>query len=550
MARPPGGSANKPPSRAHPLQHSTPQSQPQNPQVARHRTRHRSYSDPFSDPGAVHQAKPVPRLPPEPPPKYPLHSRMPSTNKQLPHRDNIIEAVRDTVQLRSSEQPSRSRTGRSQTVVRSVSLFSSQLSPHPPSPNSNQPAGAPRTHGRRSMSQDSVLHAANALEKAKTKPRGKKGSVHADVIDRLDFSGVGPSMSSFQIPSPLFPHRRSPPVFHHDGPFDACAPSRNRHRTRAPMLAWSSPPGEGALPPSDSPYPSPDIYKGAFSPTYDIPKKKVDAIAEAWGIHEPEPFEEFFAGGGTARRDGDTPSNSIYAGRESHGSRNGTPQHSIGRRSKDGRDLREVYREYLDDDVRPPHVREKDRADREGRRPRRGVLPPPQPIMVPEAHDHQSDVETGPGSPSASGLPKRTKSLMQRIRKMRDSPNVPVGYDDENPPSPTSPDQYQHATRLTHRPQNSFLGRFAGGNAIDTDRRGNTSPVIDNSETYVYIDDPRKEKQLPATPNAPATARTPSGEDRYADYDGIIPGSPGAGPGLGRKTSLLKKVRGVVKGSK
>lgn len=312
------------------------------------------------------------------------------------------------------------------------------------------------------------------------------------------------------------------------------------------MLAWSSPP-DPDIAPSDTPR-SADVYKGSFSPTYDTPKKKVDAIAEAWGIHEPEPYEEFLAGGGTTRY-GDTPSNSIYAGREGHGSRHTTPQHSFGRRSKDGRDLREVYREYLDDDARQPQVRDKDRADKEGRRLRRGVLPPPQPIMVPEV---QSDVDSGPGSPS--GVPKRTKSLMQRIRKMRDSPNVPVGYDDiEKPPSPNAAEQHQPATRLTHRSQNSFLGRFAGGNATNTDRRGNMkenmSPMSDHSETYVYIDDPRKEKQLPATPNAPATARTPSGEDRYADHEGT-PGSPGSGAVLGRKTSLLKKVKDVVRGPK
>lgn len=117
-------SANKPPSKPH----LHPQAQPQNPQVARHRTRHRSYSDPFSDP--VHQVKPVPRLPPEPPPKYPPHSKMVPTNKQPLHRDNIFDAVRDTVQLRSSEQPSRSRTGRSQTVVASVSFLFPQLKSH------------------------------------------------------------------------------------------------------------------------------------------------------------------------------------------------------------------------------------------------------------------------------------------------------------------------------------------------------------------------------------------------------------------------------------
>ncbi|KIJ68517.1 hypothetical protein HYDPIDRAFT_106715 [Hydnomerulius pinastri MD-312] len=487
--------------------------QSQNPYSSKHRTRHRSHSDPFSDP--IYPSKPVPRLPPDPPPKYPPYSKMATTNKQSPHRDNIVEAVRDTVQVRSSEQTSRNRMGRSQTSA------------------PGQSANAVRpTHGRRSLSQDSVLHAANALEKAKGKPRGKKGSQHADVIDRLDFTGVGP-------------------MFHHDGPFDACAPSRNRHRTKAPMLAWGSAPGEEAvLSSGDSPYPSPDAYKGAFSPTYDAPKKKVDAIAEAWGIHEPEPYEEFFAGGGTGRH-GETPSNSIYAGREGHGSRNGTPQHSIGKRSKDGRELREVYREYLDEDTRQPQTRDRDRSGAEHRRPRRGALPPPQPIMVPEAH--HTNVDDGPVSPS--GAPKRTKSLMQRIRKMRDSPNVPVGYDEgESPPSPTSGEHYQPASRPTHRSQNSFLGRFAGGNGAIGERRGNmkenASPMSDTSEAYVYIDDPRrdKEKQLPATPYAPASTRTPSGEDKYGYFDGT-PGSPGGG-GLGRKASLLKKVKDAVRGPK
>jgi hypothetical protein len=173
--------------------------------------------------------------------------------------------------------------------------------------------------------------------------------------------------------------------------------------------------------------------------------------------------------------------------------------------------------------------------------------------MVPDAHEaFHSDVESGPGSPS--GIPKRTKSLMQRIRKMRDSPNVPLGYDDEIPTSPTRTDQHQSTPRLTHRPQNSFLGRFAGGNGVITDRRGNikenASPVLDNSESYVYIDEPRREKQLPATPYAPATVRTPSGEGRHVDYDGRPGSPPGSGPGLGRKTSLLKKVKDVVRGPK
>lgn len=52
------------------------------------------------------------------------------------------------------------------------------------------------TTTRRSHSDDSVRQAA-AVEKAKAAGRkpAKKGSTHADVIDRLDFTGVGPSAS-------------------------------------------------------------------------------------------------------------------------------------------------------------------------------------------------------------------------------------------------------------------------------------------------------------------------------------------------------------------
>jgi hypothetical protein len=50
-----------------------------------------------------------------------------------------------------------------------------------------------RSSGRRSQSEDSAY----VTEKPRSngKPRNKKSSQHADVIDRLDFTGVGPSMS-------------------------------------------------------------------------------------------------------------------------------------------------------------------------------------------------------------------------------------------------------------------------------------------------------------------------------------------------------------------
>lgn len=142
---------------------------------------------------------------------------------------------------------------------------------------------------------------------------------------------------------------------------------------------------------------------------YEAPKKKHDAIAEAWGIHEPEPFEDFSAGGGTT---------SQHGGEHARGG-SGTAR----RTTRDGRDARDVYREYLEENHPSP-------ARRGGKR----SIPPPQPIFVPE-----SELDgNGPPSPPSAGLespggnaPRRNKSLMQRIRKMRDSPNIPVGsYED------------------------------------------------------------------------------------------------------------------------
>jgi len=301
-------------------------------------------------------------------------------------------------------------------------------------------------------------------------------------------------------------------VFHHDGPFDACAPSRNKHRNKAPLHAWVAGPGDLSTPQyGDSAYPSPNAYK-AFTNDYpEQPKKKVDAIAEAWGIHEPEPFEEFFAGGGTGKADGDTPASSIYNGRDSHStSRSGHAQ----RRPKGTGD------------------------DRRNMAVRRSVVPPPQPIFVGETADLE------PGSPPATspGFPKRSKSIMHRIRKMRDAPNVPVAPDYEQPPplSPSSPtDPVNNTSRPTHRPQNSFLGRFGGSS------RANQTPA-EKSEPFVYIDTPNN-KDLPAPPPAEPIVAESGSQGHFDSQDG---GESPPGGGLGRKTSLMKKVGRVVRGAK
>jgi hypothetical protein len=120
------------------------------------------------------------------------------------------------------------------------------------------------------------------------------------------------------------------------------------------------------------------------------PKKKVDAIAEAWGMHEPEPYEEFSAGGGD------------HDGAITNGGTTMREARPNGRRT----------REDLTSRPRASHR-----------------IPPPQPIFVgdgqrPEAHSPQP-------SPSSGGANiGRNKSIIQRIRKMRDSPNVPVGFDE------------------------------------------------------------------------------------------------------------------------
>lgn len=289
------------------------------------------------------------------------------------------------------------------------------------------------------------------------------------------------------------------------------------------MLAWTGPAEEDRealanareIPSSMSPYPSPGVYA-----PYEAPKKKHDAIAEAWGIHEPEPFEDFSAGGGFAG--GQTSEFNTPTGRNGN--------HS----SRRGKEPRDRYKDYLEDSQ--PQVR---------RQPtKRAPIPPPQPIFVPEADgDVPGAMPPSPtAAPSSPGAPKRTKSLMHRIRKMRDAPNVPAQYDEQiaggerdgSPPSPTENSHSSNA-RPTHRSQNSFLGKFSGAPRAP---REMPSP---SDEAYVYVEDPamgRREKSLPRPPTSPK-----DGPDGY--FDG---GYASAGGGLNRKTSLLKKIRGVAKG--
>lgn len=257
----------------------------------------------------------------------------------------------------------------------------------------------------------------------------------------------------------------------------------------------------------DSPYGPASLYPDSPSSPGSIPKKRVDALAEAWGMAEPEPFEEFFAGGGD-KSAGD----SIKNGRDSHSS-------SSSRRAKDARD---AYQDYHNDIPRTRSHRT------------RSTLPPPKPISLPGSRSMETDSTLDLSSSPEGGepSPRRSRSLISRIRKMRDSPNVPVTYAEEFEPSESTadspPDSLESSTtpsapvrplnRPTHKHQTSFLGRFT--RSPDGGGGGATSEIGDNEA---------REKELPPPPS---------------DYFGD------GGRGLGRKTSLMKRFKGVRRGSK
>ncbi|KAH8977276.1 hypothetical protein EDB92DRAFT_2008462 [Lactarius akahatsu] len=444
-------------------------------------------SNPFSDPPPL-------------PPKQVAPSRRQYQQHQTSKSISRVDPSQAHRPSRPTDPPPRTRPSRSQTTGSSYVVFilspssaldnplSSSYQKHSPPANTSsrtQPTPARRSHSSDSVPSDKAKH---------HRSKAKKSSIHADVIDRLDFTGVGP-------------------MFHHDGPFDACAPSRNKHRTKAPMYAWTSINAEDEevaaryrdKEDGQSPVAPPLTYNASYpsehprSPpatanysTYysEPPKKRVDAIAEAWGIHEPEPYEEFFAGGG----DPDVP--------VAHGNSTIKETRSNTRRTRD------------------------DLASR-SRGPNRPNIPPPQPIF--DGPGPEPELYSPQPSPGSGGANLgRNKSLMQRIRKMRDSPNVPVGFDErdaptDGAPSPTSStESHRHPA---HRHRDSLLGRFTRGG------RGDTSPV----EPYVYIED--RAKELPPTPSSPGVG-------------GYFDGANTPGGGLGRKVSLMKRVRGVVRGGK
>ena len=339
---------------------------------------------------------------------------------------------------------------------------------------------------RRSLSQDSTPVPPVPEKSKPSKRSGKKNSAHADVIDRLDFSSVGPSTSSFlpsNAPRLMFFH----PGFHHDGPFDACAPSRNRHRNKAPVAAWSTQTRQAI---------EEDFRAMNDSSRYEPPRKKVDAIAEAWGIHEPEPFEDFSAGGGQSN-DYTRPHHTTSSRRAEE-----TPPQSVRRRE-----------------------------------PRRTALPPPQPIFAPNPEEEIFASEPSPPpSPGDGAGMKRSRSLMQRIRKMRENPNMPVDNGDINGVQNTY--ESGGSGRPTHKSQNSFAGRLVGG--------GFKEQLPPPQENDMYV--PAEAAQNKDLPRPPKINSVDSGEKGYFEQTDFIEQPPATG--FGGKRSLMQRVGGVVRGRK
>ncbi|KZO98398.1 hypothetical protein CALVIDRAFT_44890 [Calocera viscosa TUFC12733] len=425
----------------------------------------------------------------------------------------------------------------------------------------------------------------------------KKASMHADIIDMMDYSGNG--------------------RFHHDGPFDAVARSRNVHPSRAPMGVFDY---DTLLPTSGGggPYPTSAAIAavaappqrplhtrarssatGAVAPSVAInpafiqspvvPDKKKNAVAEAWGIADPEPFEEFSAGG--------TAGNNGYSAHVS----------PVSASAPSGSASRTAYNDYWNEGDAARN------ASRNARRTR--TLPPPQQIMLPgsnfDPNAYRDIQEDSPGSDDKAYSPisptaypgtspprfKRTKSLMQRIRTMRDNPNVPVGAPDPDGVDPVSPFDVQYSASPSldePRPilygadregmQNSYStasfererenrsnGKKSGMSLFNRLARSprqrdiSASPPVSPTEEnggFVLIQSPRERPRHKALPSLPPDIRSPpvsgsKGYEKESYFDGAYPSaSNGVPPGspmtpgghqLGRKRSLLSKMKGVTR---
>lgn len=469
----------------------------------------------------------------------------------------------------------------------------------------------------------------------------KRPSRHADVIDQWDVTGLGKSM------------------WHHSGPYDAAAPSRNdakeRGAERAPMAVFDPKKGslvteldskalghgrnrsksqsgddnippiyehEAVVAPVTTPGAVPMIARptrggrkpstsgngiygslqdeysnsvptsGGFAPnSAGIPsaganglspeldeerrmrerdkEQKRRALQAAWGTDEPEPFEDF---GGYAARDQDVELNEA----DLYGSTQATsPMKPANHRSPSSR-TGGLTLAGLGRTVSRPQE------------PRTPTSPGTQEYFNrrPTGTDGSTSPTAGAGTNGGAKGLKRTKSLMQRIRHMRENPNVPVNNEPVlrsgspssagrkspwnedtlgimTPPVAAEPQDYNHTV---HQPQpqakmpESILNTRSPHRMNSANSPFNAEPkeeILLSSETKKYSPPksryPRtngyapvayaqgRDKALPPPPPA-----NPVMPDFTSEFDDMTLRPPQEGVKVQRKTSLMKKLKARI----
>ncbi|KAJ3551052.1 hypothetical protein NMY22_g64 [Coprinellus aureogranulatus] len=122
---------------------------------------------------------------------------------------------------------------------------------------------------------------------------------------------------------------------------------------------------------------------------------------------------------------------------------------------------------------------------------------------------------------------------MQRIRKMRDAPNVPAAPEYDTPPSPNPPGAppAEGYSRPTHKPQNSFLGRFG----VKSNQSAPLYYPREEPEPYIFINNQNTSNQDKELPPPPRSAAIQSLQYQSSAQ-------------VARKPSLIKRVGRAVRG--
>nr|KIR85599.1 hypothetical protein I308_04295 [Cryptococcus tetragattii IND107] len=307
-------------------------------------------------------------------------------------------------------QPRRNKFSRAQTGTTTSSSSTSYLLGSSPSS-----AQINKARTRRSLSTNSYGLSGDApsmtalMEGQRKGVDEKKGSRHADVIDTWDPTGLGSAM------------------WHHAGPYDAAAPSRNTNlpTTKAPMKAFQKPESPVAPPRGPSTIslsppvpPAKDTPRDVLEPDRRRPSRGISTGRRSAGdgltgqystsmpsdggyfpnIGEEDPQDEATLARIERQRERESKRKALKA---AWGIDTPEPFEDYGGTPNDG----PIDRFRLGIDPRTPPIKEDSTSP---------TLESPPPLRA---------VVTATNVPP--GGIKRTKSLMQKIKTMRENPNIP-----------------------------------------------------------------------------------------------------------------------------